>query len=173
MNNRRFSTNFKPKKKIEAPKKLPDADQLIATALLISLVAEKCRNNYDIRREFRNKVSGCIRYAITNGLIQDHGSEVVFGEAISYLQTKRRYAAGLATLMLPIRGSINVELPKLQGSASGISLPTSIDECHKALIESTHRVADLERRLAAAEKQLAEQKPYVETGRKMRRPKAP
>jgi hypothetical protein len=172
MNNRPFSTNYKPKTKIEAPSELPAANELISTARLVSYITKQCANNYDSRRDFRNKVSGCIRYAIRNGFIQDHGHKVMVGEAIMYLRTKRRYANGLATLTLPITGSIHVELQALRGSASGTSLPTSIDECHRVLIESAHRVADLERRLAAAEQQLAEQKPYVETGRKMRRPKA-
>jgi hypothetical protein len=167
----KLSTNHRPKKKIEAPSDIPEADDLISKALFASLITKICHNNYDGRRELRNKVSGCLRYAIKNGFIRDYGNEVKFGEAANYLRNKRLYANGLANLALPVKGYTHVVITALQGSFSGTNLPESVAECHKVIIEFACQVADLERRLATTEKQLAEQKPYVETGLKMRKPK--
>jgi len=164
---KKYLTRYKPKPETLPPDNIPEPDDLIGISIAVAFLAARCRPKYENARAFKNKVNQRLRYAIKNGHLADQGGFVLFEDLITWARTKK-FEGGLADIRLPVKGSVSADLPPMQGEIRGVCLPVTIEESHEALLAADQRIAALERELDLADRTLQEQRPYVETGWRVR-----
>jgi hypothetical protein len=164
---RTYFTRYKPKPKTLPPDNIPEPDDPILISKAVAFLAARCRPKHEDARAFKNKVNQQLRYAIKNGHMAEQGGFVLFGDLITWARTKK-FEGGLADIRLPVKGSVTADLLPMEGEIRGACLPVTIEECHKALLAADQRIAALERRLDLADRTLQAQRPFVETGRRVR-----
>jgi hypothetical protein len=163
-------TLFKPCKKISPPVTTPKAQELIEKRVAISFLADRCKPPNENARPFRNQVSEVVGYAIRQGELKEVAGKVKFGELIAWGMTKPKYTKFL--LSFPqLAEAREDELAKMGDSIHSLVLPATIEGCHQAIIAADERILELEKLLREKDELIAAQRPYVETGLKMRRPK--
>jgi len=165
---KKYLTRYKPKPETLPPDNIPEPDDLIGISIAVAFLAARCRPKYENARAFKNKVTQQLRYAIKNGYIAEQGDFVLFGDLITWARTKK-FEGGLADIRLPVKGSVTADLLPMEGEIRGACLPVTIEECHEVLLAADQRIAALERKLDLAYRTLEAQRPFVETGRRVRR----
>lgn len=162
-----YFTRYKPKPATLPPDNIPEPAELILISIAVAFLAKRCKPQHENARAFKNKVNQRLRYAIKNGQLADQGGFVLFEDLITWARTKK-FEGGLADIRLPVKGSVSADLSPMQGEIRGACLPVTIEESHEALLAADQRIAALERELDLADRTLQEQRPYVETGRRVR-----
>ena len=157
-------TKYKPRKKVLAPSTIPKVEDVIARNIAISFIADHCKPSYELRRPFRNKVSGQVRTAVLSGVLTEAAGGFVFGEIMGWAKDKPEWAEGLAPFPTAISAKLNASLPSIIGNFDGHSLPATLDACHS-------RIVELETCLTALKEKIDGQRRFTEVGLKMTRPK--
>lgn len=158
----RFSTPYKRKKAVPPPATLPAPDDWIARGTAVSFIAQRCKPHHENQRAFRNKVAGNISYAVRNSVLQEHTYGFVFSELITWARQKKAYAKFLTDIPYTQTATVSGFLPSVFGEFRASQIPTSLDGCQIAIVESDRVIAELQKRLSTALAQLEAQRPMVE-----------
>jgi hypothetical protein len=161
---KRFTTNFKPRKKTCPPEAVPPADGWIARSEAIALIAKHCNPPHETPRAFKNKVAGRINYAVGRKQLAAVDGGFVFGDLMGWAKGKNAWREGLEAFPQRNIAHIRATLPSVFGQAQAHALPPTLEDCH-------HRIIELETHVATLEARLEEQRPYAEIGRKLKRPR--
>ena len=162
---------FKPKARILPPSEIPSVEGFIKMNAAISLIADRCKPKHESLRSFRNKVSGAIGYATEARQLKLVAGGFIFGELMAWAKSKPRWVIGLEPFLSLHIAQVACVLPTITASMRAISLPLTLEECHQALIDADRRIDLLQTHLNAAEGQLEDQRPLVQSALRMRRPK--
>lgn len=166
-----FRTEYKKKATTSSNCEIPDASKLLTTAEAGTFLTTLCKPRYETTRQFKNKITGRIRYAIDKGHIRTDISQIKFSDLIDWARTKSSLAKGLTEICIPVTGTMSVSLQPLAVQIRVIQMPDTIAACHQLIQEADNRIAELETQLTILERQIEEQRPFVETGRLVRRKK--
>ena len=152
------------KPRLHVPSPLPQPHDLVSAATAVAILREYCRPEHEDPRAYANKVRQLLQRALKkNELPTNCDGQVVFGHLIAWGLTKRQFSQGLERFQ-----SIPYETHDAPADTDEqpppTKLPASLAECQLQLIV-------LERELRALRKKLRDLTPYIETGRKLRKPK--
>lgn len=148
---------------------LPAAHERISKLDAIALIANRVKRPGESLRAASDKVRKRIDYAIRNGpLPRPDASGFVFGQLIAWAVGLHGWRQALAGLPAINDSQSNLVIPMQTSSGRVLSLPTSLEACHAALVAADALIAELECRNAEIEAEVRRLQPFEIRRKKMR-----
>lgn len=148
---------------------LPTAHERISKLDAIALIAKRVKQPGESLRAASDKVRKRIDYAIRNGpLPNPDASGFVFGQLVAWGVGLHGWRQALAGLPAINDSQINLVAPMQTCSSRGLSLPTSLEACHTALVAADAQVVELECRNAELEAEVRRLQPFEILRKKLR-----
>jgi hypothetical protein len=146
----------------------------ISRPVAVRMIADRVpRHRDDDVRFVRNRVSKRLTYAIKRGkLARPTRGEFLFADIVTWAQ--QTWPGKLNDLpLVPVTGSIQVDLPGLEVSLTAEQLPTDLAGCQRMLGDYITKVGALEAKLRAAHAEIEQLRPDAEKWRNFKARSAP
>ena len=121
------------RKQAAGPLQIPDLYAQVDRVFSTQFIAERLGNKHESIRALRDKIGKQIDTALKTGKLVATGGKFLFGDLTGWVKTKPRLAHSVEGLLSIGHASASITLPAMQLSASGHSMPVSLEDCQAAL----------------------------------------
>lgn len=159
---------------IDAPSTPLEPTNVLTLGQAASLLVTLCWSEDDPeRRAHRNLIQNRLRYAIRHGQLNAPNGQVKVADLGQWAMTKASLRSGISKLKLPQIIGVTGLGPSdaVSPNAKLDALPATHSETHAALRAAVQKHHELEDKIKQLKKQIDDDKPYTESGRKAKKPK--
>jgi len=144
------------------PLAVPDLCELVDLHFATQFIAERMDEGGITIRSLKDRVRHQITEGKESGLLPHQDGRFVFGELMAWAKNKKTLARAVEELMHIGHASFAGMMPSVQLSASGTSLPATLDTCHDALKSAYCELRNLREENLALALAVAELTPHKE-----------
>lgn len=150
------------RKKADSALDVPDLYALVDREFATQFIAERLGNKHETIRALRDKIGKQIDTALKTGKLVATGGKFQFGDLTGWVKTKTKLAHSVEGMLSIGYGSASIDLPAMQMSALGYSIPESIGDCQAALRTAYVEINQLREDNLALRSTIVELTPFKE-----------
>jgi hypothetical protein len=150
------------RKTADGPLGIPDLYETVDLHFATQFIAERMNEGFIGIRSLKDRVRHQITEGKENGLLPSQDGRFVFGELVAWAKNKKALAPAVEGLMHISHGTFAGCSPSIQLSATGYSLPSTLDASHEALKNAYLELRALREENEALKSTVAELTPFKE-----------